>query len=62
MLEGQKKKGREYINDNYNYAKGWLIFFVDVEEYFKSDLYNKTLRNTRILNDLQTWLIGLEKL
>jgi hypothetical protein len=57
-----KGKGRKYINDNYNYSKGWLKVFIDVEEYSKSDLLNQGTRDTRVLNELQTWLIGLEKL
>ncbi|NQX85136.1 MAG: hypothetical protein HRT67_04425 [Flavobacteriaceae bacterium] len=57
-----KGKGRKYLNDHYNDANGWLQVFIDIKEYSKSDLSNQNLRDTKVLNELQTWLIGLEKL
>lgn len=56
-----KGKGRKYINDNYSYSNGWLKVFIDVEEYSKSDFINQNLRDNRVLDELKTWLIGLEK-
>jgi len=57
-----KGKGRKYINDNFNYSKGWLKVFIDVEEYPKTNLTNQTARDSRVLLETRAWLTGLEKL
>ena len=57
-----KGKGRRHINNNYNYSTGWLKVFIDVEEYSKGDLKNQNLRDARVIDELQSWLTGLEKL
>ena len=57
-----KGKGRRHIINNYNIANGWLSIFINVEEYQKTDLKNQNLRDVRIINELKSWLIGLEKL
>ena len=57
-----KGKGRKYIINNYNRSTDWLRVFINVEEYLKTDLKNQKLRDLRIINELKSWLIGLEKL
>ena len=57
-----KGKGRKHIKDNYNRATGWLSVIIGVEEFSKIDLKNQTARDTRVIEELKTWLIGLEKL
>ncbi|WBL26761.1 hypothetical protein [Zunongwangia sp. HGR-M22] len=57
-----KGKGRKHLIDNYNYSKGWLRVFINVEEFNKLDLKNQKARDTRILKEIKTWLTGLEKL
>ena len=54
-------KGRKHIINNYNKSTGWLRVFINVEEFSKTDLKNQKLRDTRILDELKAWLIGLEK-
>ncbi len=54
--------GRRFLHSNYNFATGWLTKNIFVEKYpTKTDPYIAT-RDLRIHLELQTWLIGLEKL
>lgn len=55
-------RGRRHIINNYNASTGWLRVFIDAEEYPKTDTQNQNLRDTRILDELKSWLTGLEKL
>lgn len=55
-------KGRKYIIDNYNYPKGWLQKFINIEKFPKTDIANQTARDIRKMIELKTWLTGLEKL
>jgi len=51
----------QHIYKNYNFATGWLDKIIYVEEYLPTqtiDIYNRDLR---IIEELKTWLIGLEK-
>lgn len=57
-----KGNGRKHLINNYNYSKGWLRVFINVEEFNKLDLKNQKARDTRILEEIKTWLTGLEKL
>lgn len=56
-----KGKGRKHLVNNYNKSNGWLRVFINVEEYPQTELKNQKLRDIRILGELKTWLIGLEK-
>jgi hypothetical protein len=55
-------KGRQYLNNNYNYSNGWLQKFINIEKFPKVDVTNQTARDIRKIDELKTWLIGLEKL
>ncbi|TXD80701.1 hypothetical protein ESY86_20285 [Subsaximicrobium wynnwilliamsii] len=57
-----KGKGRKHIRDNYNRTNGWLSVFIGVEEFPILDIKNQTTRDTRVIEELKTWLTGLEKL
>lgn len=55
-------KGRRYIISNFNYGKGWLRHFINVEKHNPTIPALETLRDLRITEELKTWLTGLEKL
>ena len=57
-----KGKGRKHLIDNYNPSTGWLRVFINVEDYNKLDLKNQNYRDIRIIEELKSWLTGLEKL
>lgn len=54
-------KGRQYINNNYNYPNGWLQKFINIEKFAKADVANQTARDIIKIDELKTWLLGLEK-
>lgn len=54
-------KGRQYINNNYNYPNGYLLKFINIEKFAKVDVANQTARDIRKIDELKTWLVGLEK-
>jgi len=54
-------KGRKHITKNYNYSKGWLQKFINVEKFNPSNILLETNRDKRIFDELKTWLVGLEK-
>jgi hypothetical protein len=56
-----KGKGKKHILNNYNYGKGWLQKFINIEKFPKVDIANQTARDIRKINELKTWLIGLPK-
>lgn len=56
-----KGKGRTYLLNNYNYSNAWLLKFINSERYPLADTLNQSIRNTRKIDELKTWLIGLEK-
>lgn len=51
----------QHLYKNYIRRNGWLDTYIHVEEYQSSNLASQTARDTRILNELRTWLIGLPK-
>ncbi|GGH72044.1 hypothetical protein [Phaeocystidibacter marisrubri] len=55
-------KGRRHLTSQYGRSNGWLHVFINVEEIDKSDPTRRQNRDARILDELQTWLTGLEKL
>lgn len=57
-----KGKGRKYILNNYNYSNGWLQKFINIEKYAKADIASQTARDLRKIEELKTWLTGLEKI
>jgi len=55
-------KGRKYILNNYNYPNGWLQKFINIEKYAKADIASQIARDLRKMEELKTWLTGLEKI
>ncbi len=53
---------RKYLHDNYNYSSGWLVKNIYVERYDPFDSVSQGNRDIRILDELKSWIIGLEKL
>ncbi len=58
-----RTKGATYqhLYKNYTRPNGWLAVYINVDEFPKLDLVNQKIRDNRIIDELQTWLIGLEK-
>lgn len=52
----------QHLYKNYNRNKDWLDTYLYVEQYVKSNTVSQNIRDTRIIDELQTWLIGLEKI
>lgn len=52
----------QHLYKNYTRQNGWLDIYINVEEFSKSDVVNQGARDTRILTELRTWLIGLQKI
>jgi energy-coupling factor transporter ATP-binding protein EcfA2 len=57
-----KGKGRQYIINNYNYSNNWLQKFINIEKFPKADVAKQNARDLRKIEELKTWLIGLEKI
>tara|TARA_R110000868_G_scaffold396876_1_gene669269 strand:+ start:9604 stop:10062 length:459 start_codon:yes stop_codon:yes gene_type:complete len=57
-----KGKGRKYIVDNYNYSNGWLQKIINIDKFTSSDILSQNARDLRKIEELKTWLIGLEKI
>lgn len=55
-------KGRQYILDNYNYSSGWLQKIINLDKYAKADTASQIARDIRKIEELKTWLTGLEKI
>lgn len=51
----------QHIRSNYNYAHGWLGVKLKVDNLASTDIAGQATRDTRLIEDLKTWLIGLEK-
>lgn len=54
-------KGLKFLKNTFNYSNGWLPVYLKIDEFSKVDIVNQSKRDLQILDDLQTWLIGLEK-
>lgn len=64
IINASRTKGatNTYVRNNYNYSTGWLQKSIYVKKFNPS---NPTLESTRdrlILDELKTWLTGLEKI
>lgn len=57
-----KGAGRRYLQNNFNYHKGWLVKNIFVEKIHPSSASLEAMRDSRILDELKTWITGLEKL
>lgn len=51
----------QHIYKNYNRNTGWLDTIIPVDEISPANPVNQAIRDARIVDELQTWLIGLEK-
>lgn len=52
----------QHLYKNYIRPKGWLDTYINVEELNKNDKIGQSNRDSRIIAELKTWLIGLEKM
>ncbi|GAO31728.1 hypothetical protein [Geofilum rubicundum] len=57
-----KGKGRKYIDNNFNYSKGWLKIYIDVKEHNSASTEKQMIRDERIIAEMQAWLTGLKKI
>jgi hypothetical protein len=51
----------QHIYKNYNRSSGWLETIIYVNKINPSNLASQAIRDLGIIDELQTWLIGLEK-
>lgn len=51
----------QHLYKNYIRRNGWLDTYIDVNHLDKNDISGIQNRDTRILEELRTWLVGLEK-
>lgn len=51
----------QHIYKNYNRISGWLETKIFVDKITPANITNQALRDADIIEELQTWLIGLEK-
>lgn len=51
----------QHLYKNYIRRNGWLDTYINVDELLPTDIVNQQIRDNRIVRELETWLIGLEK-
>ncbi|WP_417430296.1 hypothetical protein [Halpernia sp.] len=57
-----KGAGRKYLENNFNHSKGWVSKNIFVERINPASTVLQAARDNRILDELKTWLTGVEKL
>jgi hypothetical protein len=57
-----KGKPRKHLEINYNFSTGWLVKNIFVTKYEPSSPSIERIRDSKILDELKSWLTGLEKL
>ncbi|NWO30057.1 hypothetical protein [Capnocytophaga sp. oral taxon 903] len=57
-----KEKSYKYINSTYNYANGWIGKYIDVERYEANEKIKQQQRDNKIIEEIKSWLFGIEKL
>lgn len=55
-------KSRKHLAFNYNFSKGWLVKNILVTKYDPSNPLLESSRDLKIMDELKSWLTGLEKL
>ncbi|WP_333660974.1 hypothetical protein [Chishuiella changwenlii] len=63
LINSSRTKGatRNHLEKNYNYSTGWLVKYIYVQKFNPSNLNQEQTRDNLILDELKSWLIGLEK-
>ncbi|HAO06427.1 MULTISPECIES: hypothetical protein [Chryseobacterium] len=54
--------GRKYLEGNFNKEKGWLVKNIFVKKLGKEMIEEQEIRDSKILEELKTWLTGVKKL
>jgi len=57
-----KGKTRQHLERNYNFSTGWLVRNIYVQKINPSNPTLEASRDALIMDELKTWLTGLEKL
>lgn len=52
---------RRHLEQNYNKNTGWLVQNIFVEKFYPSNPVLELMRDNQIIQELQSWLTGLEK-
>lgn len=63
LINSSRTKGitRQHLEQNYNKNTGWLVQNVFVEKFYPSSPTLESIRDNQILQELKSWLTGLEK-
>lgn len=56
-----KGSTRKYLEKNYNFSNGWLVKYIYVQKFNPTNPINEQARDQLIIDELKTWLMGLEK-
>lgn len=54
--------GRKYLQTNFNRKTGWLTTNIYVEKFAKTQITQQIVRDAALIDELKSWLTGLEKL
>ena len=52
----------QYINSRYSYNNGWIGKYIDIERYEANEKIKQQQRDNRIIEEIKSWLLGIEKL
>ena len=52
----------QYINSKYNYNNGWIGKYIDVEKFDANEVTKQQQRDDKIIEEIKSWLLGIEKL
>ncbi|WP_433811438.1 hypothetical protein [Flavobacterium johnsoniae] len=64
IINSCRTKGnpRKHLEVNYNFSTGWLVKNIFVTKYEPSNPSIESIRDLKIMEELKSWLTGLEKL
>mgnify|MGYP003088509703 CR=1 FL=1 len=51
----------QYIKSKY-YDKGWIGKYIDVEKFEANEITKQQQRDNKIIEEIKSWLLGIEKL
>lgn len=54
--------GRRYLEHHFNRKTGWLTTNIYIEKFNASNINQQSIRDKQIIDELKSWLTGLEKL
>ena len=55
-------KTYQYINSTYSYNNGWIGKYIDVEKFKANEVTKQQQRDNKIIEEIKSWLLGIEKL